>query len=237
MCLVFIAFRVDGGHPVLIGANREEARSRPSTPPVCARSGPLRCLLAGADHGPDGTAPRLGTWLGVNEAGLVVAVTNRRDGELAPSEQVRSRGWLAVELLGFDDPARAVRHARADLARGGYGGGNFLIAHASAAFVVQAPGPRRVTVERLRPGVHAITSLDLDDPADPRICLVREGLEPGRFVDSARRICRDERVIVAGADRGTVSSSLVVVGRDIDFYHVLGDPGAGEYERFKAFHH
>jgi uncharacterized protein with NRDE domain len=236
MCLVFIGFRVDDRHPVLIGANREEARSRPSTPPVCVRSGPQRCLLAGADHGPDGTAPRIGTWLGVNEAGLVVAVTNRRDGELPPSEQVRSRGWLAVALLGFDDPGRAVRHAREDLARGGYCGGNFLIAAATAAFVVHAPGLRRITVEGLRSGVHAITNLDVDDGADPRIRLVREGLEPGRFVASARRVCRDERVIVAGADRGTVSSSLVVVGREIDFSHVLGDPRAGEYEVSRAFH-
>src|SRR5262249_56605866 len=100
------------------------------------------------------------------------------------------------------------------------------IAHPSAAFVVQAPGPRRITVEGLRPGVHALTNLDLDDRDDPRIRLVHEGLEPGRFLASARRICRDERVIVAGAERGTVSSSLVVLGREIDFYHVQGDPGA-----------
>src|SRR5262245_8661118 len=235
MCLVFIAFRVDDGYPVLLGANREEDRSRPSTPPVCARVGALRCLLAGADYGPDGTAPRIGTWLGVNEAGLVVAVTNRRDGELPPSEQVRSRGRLAVALLGFNDPGQAVRHALEELERGGYGGGNFQIAHPSAAFVVHAPGPQRMTVEVVRPGVHAITNLDLDDGADPRIRLVHEGLEPGRFVASARRLCRDEQVIVTGADRGTVSSSLVVVGREIDFYHVLGDPRAGEYGWFRAF--
>jgi hypothetical protein len=28
----------------------------------------------------------------------------------------------------------------------------------------------------------------------------------------------------------------VVVGREIDFHHVLGDPRAGEYERFRAFY-
>ena len=90
-------------------------------------------------------------------------------------------------------------------------------------------------VEGLRPGVHAITNLDLYDGADPLIRIVHEGLEPGRFVASARRICRDEQVIVTGADRGTVSSSLGVVGREIDFYHVLGDPRAGEYGWVRAF--
>ena len=88
----------------MIGANREESRRRPMTSPVCCRtgSGSLRCLLAGADHGPDGTFPRMGTWLGVNEAGVAVAVTNRSDGELAWEDQTRSKGLLAVDLLSFD---------------------------------------------------------------------------------------------------------------------------------------
>ena len=83
MCLVFIAHRIDGCPPVMIGANREESRRRPVTSPVCCRVRSLRCLIAGADHGPDGTFPAMGTWLGVNEAGIAVAVTNRNDGELA----------------------------------------------------------------------------------------------------------------------------------------------------------
>jgi uncharacterized protein with NRDE domain len=111
MCLVFLAFQVNDDAPVMLGANREEVRRRPSTPPVCCRSGSMHCLLAGADRGPDGTFPEIGTWLGVNEAGLVVAVTNRRDGELAWADQVRSRGLLAVELLGVEDPERAARLA------------------------------------------------------------------------------------------------------------------------------
>ena len=78
MCLVFLAFQVYDEDPVMLGANREESRRRPSTPPVCCRSGSSRCLLAGADRGPDGTFPEIGTWLGVNETGLVVAVQNEK---------------------------------------------------------------------------------------------------------------------------------------------------------------
>jgi uncharacterized protein with NRDE domain len=235
MCLVFLAFRRDAEFPVLVGANREEVRRRPSTPPVYHNSGSIRCFLAGADLGPDGSCPRIGTWLGVNEAGLVVAVTNRRDGELAPADQVRSRGWLAVSLLGFDDPEAAARFAQEDLAGGGYGGGNFLIVNRRAAVLVQAPGPRRITVRNLPPGIHALTNLDPDDPDDPRIRLVHEHLEPGRFIASAQRICRDERVIVEGSKRGTVSSSLVLVGPQIRFHHVTGDPRGGEYELIVPF--
>ena len=172
MCLVFIAYRIDGCAPVMIGANREESRRRPVTLPVCCRVRSLRCLLAGADHGPDGTFPEMGTWLGVNEAGIAVAVTNRHDGELAWEDQTRSRGLLAVDLLGFDHPDPASRFARAELGGGGFGGCNYLIAGADAAFVVQAPGAGRVSVVSLTPGVHAMTNLDLDDPEDRRIRFV-----------------------------------------------------------------
>jgi uncharacterized protein with NRDE domain len=138
MCLVFIAYRLEPSAPVLIGANREESRRRPTTSPVCCRSGSLRCLLAGADHGPDGTFPEMGTWLGVNEAGMAVAVTNRSDGKLAWEDQTRSRGLLAVAMLGCDRAAPAARYACAELASGGFGGCNYLVAGRDAAYVVPA---------------------------------------------------------------------------------------------------
>lgn len=235
MCLVFVAFQTGADDLVMLGANREEARSRPSTPPVYVRTGRMRCVLAGADHGPDGTFPLLGTWLGVNEAGMVVAVTNRRDSELAPLEQIHSRGWLTVSLLGFDDPDEAAGFAQTELARGGYGGCNYLIVDRRSALVVRAPGANQVTVQGLSPGIHAMTNLDVDDPDDPRVRFVHETLEPERFIDSAQRICRDERVVIRGVDRGTVSSSLVLVGDEICFQHLNGDPAAREYEEVGAF--
>src|SRR5262245_26969565 len=233
MCLVFIAYRIEGSAPVLIGANREESRRRPTTSVVGCRSRSLRCLLAGADHGPDGSFPKLGTWLGVNEAGMAVAVTNRSDSELAWADQTRSRGLLAVELLGFDRPERGLRLARAELASGGFGGCNYLIASRDAAFVVQAPGVSRVSVQELPPGIHAMTNLDLDDPDDPRIRLVAANFEPGDSPASARRICRDQRIIIAGAERGTISSSLILVGDEVVLEHVRGDPRGRDYETFR----
>jgi uncharacterized protein with NRDE domain len=235
MCLVFLAFQVSDAAPVMLGANREESRSRPLTSPVCSIKGATHVLLAGADQGPDGSFPEIGTWLGVNEAGLVVAVTNRRDGALAWADQIRSRGLLAVSLLGFHDPAEATDFARDALAQGGYGGCNYLIAGRAAAFVVQAPGARHITTKPLPPGLHCMTNLDVNDDDDARIRIVRQRLEPARFVASAQQICRDARMIIDGPERGTVSSSIILVGADIEFYHVRGDPRADAYERITPF--
>jgi uncharacterized protein with NRDE domain len=237
MCLVFIGFRIEGCPPVTIGANREESRRRPVTSPVCCRvgdgPGSLRCMLAGADHGPDGTFPRLGTWLGVNEAGLAVAVTNRSDSELAWADQTRSKGLLAVDLLGFDRPEVAVQFARSELASGGFGGCNYLITGREAAFVVQAPGAGRITTIELTPGIHAMTNLDLNDRGDPRIRLVIAQFDPHAFPASAAGLCRDERIIVPGVDRGTISSSLISIGSEIVFHHIRGDPRDSDYERYQ----
>ena len=232
MCLVFIAYQIEGCVPVMIGANREESRRRPVTSPVGCRVRSLRCLLAGADHGPDGTFPQMGTWLGVNEVGMAVAVTNRQDGELAWEEQTRSKGLLAVDLLGFDHPAQASQYARAELARGGFGGCNYLIAGAEAAFVVQAPGASRVGVAELTPGIHAMTNLDLDDPEDARIRFVTANLEPRDFPASAGRICRADRIVIPGTERGTISSSLILLGESITLDHIQGDPRGGDYQRY-----
>jgi uncharacterized protein with NRDE domain len=232
MCLVFISFQTRGNPPVMIGANREEQRGRPITSPVCCRSGPRHCLLAGADFGPDGTFPQMGTWLGVNDAGLTVAVTNRHDGELPFAEQYRSRGLLAIDLLGYDDPGQAASAARAQLESGGFGGSNFLIANSRAALVVHAPGAKRVSVVPLETGIHAITNHDVNDRTDSRLCLVRSVLRPEDFLSSARQICRDERVLVNGVDRGTVSSSLLLAGTGIVLFHIVGEPTGREYEEF-----
>ena len=233
VCLVFLGSRVNRNTPVMIGANREESFRRPITSPVCCRSGSIRCLVAGADHGPDGTFAEMGTWLGVNESGLVVAVTNRRDGELRWEDQICSRGLLVIALLGLDDAEQAARLAEHALSQGGFGGSNFLIASPESALVVEAPGARRITIRAIEPGVHAVTNLDLDDENDARISLVREHLDPAHFVTSAQSLCRHEKIIIAGAERGTVSSSLALVGSEILLYHVLGNPNQDVYRLYR----
>jgi hypothetical protein len=62
---------------------------------------------------------------------------------------------------------------------------------------------------------------------------VQTHLGSGDFRASAAKICREERIIIAGAERGTVSSSLIVAGKEIQVYHIQGDPRDRDYQEFR----
>lgn len=90
MCLIVFALDVHPDYRLILGANRDEFRDRPTEPAH---------FWQGAHHilaGRDGQAG--GTWLGVTTGGLLAAVTNYRD----PRQQVvdpPSRGGLVAGFL------------------------------------------------------------------------------------------------------------------------------------------
>src|SRR6516165_3609603 len=104
MCLLGIAFCQFDEVPILVLANREELYARPAVGPrLFRREGEVPAWFGGID------LLAGGTWLGVNEFGLVVAVTNRKKN--APPEQPPSRGWLCRSLLTFRKTASAAAGA------------------------------------------------------------------------------------------------------------------------------
>src|SRR5579884_2698465 len=120
MCLLALFFRVVEDAAVVAGANREEYYRRGGSPPR---------LLEGSVRAVAGVDPVAGgTWFGVNEKGVLVAVTNRRKSE-TPSEP-RSRGLLARELLTCPSAEAAVDHALRALEQNLYAGCNFLCSDA-----------------------------------------------------------------------------------------------------------
>ena len=84
MCV--LALLLEPGR-LLVAANRDEAFDRPSAPPAEVEPG----IVAGRDLRAGGT------WLGYNNHGLFVAVTNRK--EPAAAVDAYSRGLLAREAL------------------------------------------------------------------------------------------------------------------------------------------
>jgi hypothetical protein len=88
--------------------NRDEQRTRPpGLPPTTRRCGER---LAAMPIDPVGG----GTWIGVNDAGLVACLLNRNVGQFAPPASPRSRGLIVPKLLACAS-AEEVRHAVGEL--------------------------------------------------------------------------------------------------------------------------
>lgn len=142
-------------------------RDRPWQPP--ARHWPdRREVVAGRDELAGGT------WLGVNDFGLVAMVLNRR-GTLGPQAGRRSRGELPLEALDHAD-ARTAADALAALDPAAYRPFNLVIADRDNAFWLcsrseaGADGrPLPVEVHPLPPGISMITASDRNDLTSPRI--------------------------------------------------------------------
>jgi hypothetical protein len=131
MCTVVILRRPDTAWPLLLAANRDEVLSRPWRAP--GRHWPDRAeVVAGMDELAGGS------WLGINDHGVVAAVLNRV-GTLGPAEGKRSRGELVLEALDHA-AARAAASALCDLNPDAYRPFNMIVADAREAYWLRHAG-------------------------------------------------------------------------------------------------
>jgi uncharacterized protein with NRDE domain len=232
MCLIALFFHVAGDAPLVVGANREEFFARGGEPPQLFADRPTS-FVAGRD--PVGG----GAWLGVNARGVVVAVTNRRTSRRP--RQPRSRGQLVRDLLGSTTANDAAATATRELDGDRYDGCNVVCADAKGATVIHAGDWLRV--RPLPAGLHVLANGDVNDEADARLRLVETILETARprtaadCVAALRGVCGrrepgEPPVCIREADRGTVSSSIVVVREPMAagmFLHSQGPPDQTPY--------
>jgi len=160
MCTLVILRRPDHRWPVLIGANRDEMIDRPWQPP--GRHWPDRPeVVAGLDD------LASGSWLGINDWGVVAAVLNRH-GSLGPAPDRRSRGELVLEALDHAD-AVAAAEALSHLDPDAYRTFNLIIADERDGFWLRHAGRPRVELHPLEDGLSMIASGDLNDLAVRRL--------------------------------------------------------------------
>jgi uncharacterized protein with NRDE domain len=231
MCLLALFFRVVEDAPVVVAANREELYQRPGEPPQ---------ILEGACRMVAGRDPAAGgTWLGVNEHGLLVAVTNRGKTNVPP--QPRSRGLLARDLLGLPSAAEATDFAGRELSTNHYAGCNVLIADRERAVVLHAADWLRV--RPLPPGLHVLTRNDVNDASDRRLGHALWWLDQRAYssadgcLSALRELCaqtgnHDPPMCIQGPDRGTVSSTLVALRSPLErstYLHAQGPPDRTAY--------
>ena len=164
MCLIVFAYNCHPVYSLILGANRDEFRNRPSDPAGFWHDAPH--ILAGRDKSAGGT------WLGVTTAGKVAAVTNYRD----PRRQVAdppSRGKLVAGYL--QSQLVTPEEFRGILTRDGqlYDGFNLLYGtpHELWYFTNRGGSSSQVTA-----GIHALSN-HLLDTRWPKVAVAKSRLK------------------------------------------------------------
>ena len=154
MCTLALYFRCFDTYPLVVAANRDEHFDRPSAAPALLDGDPR--IIAGRDLRAGGT------WLGVNEHGLLVGILNRRiDGNALPPTVVRSRGALCMELLQLNSAQAARQLIDADRFR--YNPFTTVFADRQSAYVAYND-EKRIFTQALQPGLHVFSSAAEFDP-------------------------------------------------------------------------
>ncbi|WP_129115146.1 NRDE family protein [Halegenticoccus tardaugens] len=243
MCTLTLAWRVFPDAPVVVAANRDEALGRPSAPPSRIEDDPIVVAPRDLEAG--------GTWLGYNEHGLLVGITNRWVSGL---ESERSRGLLVRDALRHETAEDAARYVERAVSDDEYEGFNLVLADAEAAVLFEWDGYLRV--RQYEPGVHVVVNVGTDDSffvpdGRPEIGKrqaenarkVREALspEPGEssegWLDRAGAVLGDHEygVCVHGDGYGTRSSSLIALREEGEVHRFAdGPPCETPYRRIES---
>ncbi|WP_128478255.1 NRDE family protein [Halorussus pelagicus] len=228
MCTLILAWQVFDDAPVAAAANRDEALGRPSRPPGVLNETPRVVAPRDEEAG--------GTWIGYNDAGLFVAITNRR----TDIEGERSRGLLVRDALTYESASDAGSFVRTELADRQYAGFNLVLADAEEAGLLEWDGVLRTT--HFDPGVHVVVNEGHDDDEDDarKTKGIREAVRPDpettaeAWFHHATTVLsnHDLDACVHGDGYGTRSSSLVAIDADGDgrYWFADGKPCVTDYE-------
>lgn len=157
VCLLVVLSRVVPGLPLVVAANRDERLDRPATAwTVLRAASPL--VVGGRDEVAGGT------WLAVNEHGVVAGLTNRpMEGGRDPAK--RSRGELPLLAAVPGHTGRVAASLVAAIEGDDYNPCWMLVGDRQGLWAVEVGGPGRQAVERLPPGVHILENRPLSAPS------------------------------------------------------------------------
>jgi uncharacterized protein with NRDE domain len=160
--LIAVAWRATASFPLVLAANRDEFHDRPSAP---ANWWPHAAdVLGGVDLRAGGS------WLAVDKAGRLAAVTNIR-GSHPVSDDARSRGHLVSEfLIQPKDPSGYIDELQA--AGNAYAPFNLLIADSRRLAYYSNENAKR---NNLPPGLYGLSNASLDTPW-PKVNMLKDAL-------------------------------------------------------------
>ncbi|QLK25989.1 NRDE family protein [Natrinema zhouii] len=240
MCTLTLAWQVFDDAPVAVAANRDEAIERKALPPAVYSEEPLVIAPSDAEAG--------GTWIGYNEYGVFVGITNKwTETDLAGD---RSRGLLVADALEARSAADAKSIVEAATDADEYDGFYLVVADAANAFCYEWDGALSLT--EFEPGVHVVVNVAVDDAVDvpsarpaagreqaANANAVREALtaESGEtatdWLERAGNVLGDHEygVCIHRDGFGTRSSSLIALGPETTRYAFApGPPCRTSYE-------
>jgi len=206
LCLIVLAWKARAGLPLVVAANRDEWRERPTQPAHWWPDHPG--IFAGRD------LQAGGTWMGVTRAGRFAAVTNFRD----PADKrstAKSRGGLVSEFLLGSEPARAYL-SRLAPAASQYNGFNLIVGDGRELWYF---GSREGEARAIAPGIHGLSNHLLDEPW-PKVVRARLAMEDAlKEGDPAPRLFR-----ALSDPQGAPDAALPRTGVGIDWERRLASP-------------
>jgi len=146
-------FQVVPDAPLIVAANRDERLDRPAVPMTVLRERDPR-ILGGRDELAGGT------WLAVNEHGVVAGLTNQPSAE-GRDPTKRSRGELPLAFAAYRSAADAVFAVRGELDPAAYNPCWMLVGDRQSLFSIGVSGGAELEVEQLDPGLHVLENAPL----------------------------------------------------------------------------
>lgn len=242
VCTLALYLNVFDEWPLLVAANRDEHFDRPSAPPTILNGEPR--IVAGRDLRVGGT------WLGVNEHGLIVGILNRRQdgiGNFDPlTPTTRSRGLLCMDLLRCRRVADAFEFIAGH--QEAYSRFTVIFADRQSAGVAYNNDQARIVAAQLEAGLHVFSSaaeLDLNsakaDRAHPRFAELKDSMaadpaDPQDWLARLRAVLADhslhdgsqdpgDAICVHRQSTGTVSSSVIAMSAVRERFETYFCPG------------
>jgi hypothetical protein len=152
VCTLIAYYQMYPTYPVVVAANRDEYYTRKARQPHMIHQQPR--VYAGKDEHAGGT------WLGVNEFGLVAGLLNRHSPE--PQDPARrSRGLLCLDMLCQRD-ALAARDMLVTEART-HPYNSFYVFWADSEHAYLAYNEENITIRAIQPGRYLLTNSSLID--------------------------------------------------------------------------
>ena len=243
MCLLIAFFKKTPDYPLIIAANREELYSRPSTTPHLVIQEPQ--IWAGMDQKAGGT------WLGANQFGLVVGITNRSTKSLNPS--LRSRGLLCLDILKENSAKNADIKLSQITGNTRFNPFNLFYADRNTAYLALYDG--ELLSQEIEPGIHMVTSSEFDQPILEKMNHVQELIDilPGQFDDQylsdLMNLLKNHSsdpptkysICSHAGEAGTVSSSIIAIHDKFPeyshFYHTDGPPCRTAFKDYSRLFH